>query len=191
MTGLVKMALICGGVIGAAIGLAKLNDIYKEHHEGKGMVEDALDTMEKHPAATATVAIATIVLSATIADSYKEAHRTPEWYELQKAKEEARAQIRQAELEDSRKRDEFEKLQAEKQRMDELDYYRQMPAEYWSYRSAIEDRKAREREANSSEKALQYVSDNNLEAAKYVSDNELEAKKIKSKKVKETKEEEK
>lgn len=181
MNGLIKAALICGGLIGAAIGLAKVNDIYKEHHDGRGMVEDALDTMEKHPVATATVGIATIVLATCAMQTYEETHRTPEWYAHQEKIAETRAQVRMAEMEEDRKREEFERLQEDKARMDQLNFYRQMPAEYWSYRSSIEDRKAREKESKAIVESAQYVSDNELEAAKYVSDNELEAKKVKSK----------
>lgn len=180
MKGIIKGVMICGGLIVAAFAAAKANDIYKEKHEGRGIVEDVSNAIETHPVASTVISISVIALAAMCADSYEKAHRGPEWYALEEKKAEARAQIRQAELEDSRKRDEFERLQAEKQRMDELDFYRQMPAEYWAYRSSIEDRKAREKEANSIVQTTQYVSDNELEAAKYVSDNELEAKKVKN-----------
>lgn len=193
MTGIVKTILICGGIVGTVIAACKINDAYKESHDGKGIIEDAADAIESHPVAATVISATCVVLALTIANSYTESHRSPEWYALQEKREETKSQIEQARLEDQRKRDEFNRLQAEKQRMDELDFYRQMPAEYWTYRSSIEDRKAREKEANTIAASSQYISDNNLEATKYISDNELEAKKVKSnsKNAKESKKEEK
>lgn len=187
MTGLIKMALVGAGIIGAVVGLTKLNDAYKEKHDGRGMVEDAMDTMEKHPVATVTVGTVALILGIAAANSYTEAHRTPEWYELQAKREEARVQIHQAELEEERRRDEIERLEAQRRRQEDLDFKRQMPEGYWNAKCAMEQRKAREIEAQAALKAAKYVSDNDLEAAKHVSDNELEAKIIKNK-AKETKE---
>lgn len=182
MTGIIKMALIGAGIIGAVVGAVKLNDAYKEKHDGKGIVEDAMETMESHPVATTVIAGTVAILSIAICQTYSESHRTPEWYELQKTKEKSRVAIYQAELEENRRREEVERLEAEKRRQEDLDFKRQMPAGYWDYQKSIEDRKAREIEANSVVKAAQYVSDNELEATKYVSDNELEGKKVKASK---------
>lgn len=190
MTGLIKMALIGAGIVGAVIGAAKLNDIYKEKHDGKGIVEDAMNTMEEHPVATMTVGIVALTLGTAAAGAYIDTHRTPEWYEHQEKLAEYRAEVRKAEIEDDRKRDEFNTLLADKKKRDELDFYKQMPAEYWDWRSSVEDRKAREAAAESIVAANKYVSDNELEATKYVSDNDLEAKKVKANKnAKEQKEE--
>jgi hypothetical protein len=182
MTGLIKGALICGGIIGAVVAAVKINDHYKENHDGKGIVEDAANAIEEHPVASGIIAVTGIVLATMACQTYTEAHRSPEYYELQKAKEVSRAAIYQARLEEDRRREEVERLEAEKRRQEDLDFKRQMPEGYWNYMQAVEDRKAREKEANSVVEAAQYVSDNELEATKYVSDNELEGKKVKASK---------
>lgn len=194
MSGLVKIALIGAGIISAAIGLSIVNDIYKEKH-GKSIPDAVGEAVEKHPVAATVVATTVVIAGSILAhdamESYQMSHRTPEWYALEEEKARARAQMHAADLEDRRKRDEAERLAAEKKRMDELDFYRQMPGEYWAYRSSVEDRRAREKEANSIVQSSKYVSDNELEATKYVSDNDLEAKivKVKANEAKEKKEE--
>ena len=180
MTGIIKLALIGAGVIATAVVATKVNEKYKESHDGKGIVENAMETMEKHPVATGVIGITTIVLGMAICQTYSEAHRSPEWYQLQEAKEESKAAIYQARLEDQRKRDEVERLEAEKKRQEDLDFKRQMPEGYWNYMQSVEDRKARQIEADLAAKATKYVSNNELEATKYVSDNELEGKKVKA-----------
>lgn len=185
----VKTVIGYAAAVATAFGIFELNRRHKEKH-GKSYISEAKDYIEQHQVVSSAVLMALAVMGSSTALAYRDSHRPEEWYELEKKRAEERTKQHEMELaykermfdkEEKAKEEEQKRLAviAEKEYQRELEYNRQMPEGYWTFKAAEERRKAEEARAKISADATTHMYDTAYKTARYISDNRLEEKRAK------------